>query len=424
MASTPEVGLISAVVRQGDHQTLLDQGISEEFFHGFPDEGKWLLHYIYTYKRAPSKPAFKAQFPEFRVIAVDDVGHYSDLVRKRHSEILTSGVISKAADQLSLGNVQKAIETMHTGAIKVASVCNVMHDNDIIGDWETDYKEFLLRKQKYEEEGFAGIPTGFPTFDERIGGFTTGLHIVSARLGQGKSWLLLSMAVTALIAGKSIQFDSLEMPRAQVSGRVHALLSKQYGNKVFDNISLAQGKNIDPAEYRKFLQGLRKNLRSRMHVMDSSKGRMGVLDVQGQIERNEPDIVYIDYITLMKMAGEDWSSVVKLSNDLTILANEYGIPIICAAQLNRDAATKRDDPGGPEHLARGDSIGQDATSVFANRLTSKRTMILKNVKNRHGEGGITIHLHYEPTAGIIREISYDKYLDLRDQDKAEEKSSG
>lgn len=421
MAGNPEIGLISALVRQQDHQTILDQGITEEFFHAYPDEGKWILHYIASYRKTPSKPAFKAQFPEFRILLVDDLAHYCDLVRKRHSEILTSGVISKAADLLSLGQVQKAIETMHTGSIKISSVCNVMHDKDIITDWEHDYKEFLLRKQRYEEDGYAGIPTGFPTFDERMGGFTTGLHIVSARLGQGKSWLLMSMAVTALVAGKSIQFDSLEMPRSQVSGRVHALLSKQYGQTVFDNISLAQGKNIDPTEYRKFLVGMRKSLRSRMHVMDSSKGRMGVLDVQAQIERNEPDAVFIDYITLMKMGGEDWSSVVKLSNDLTILANEYDIPIICAAQLNREAVTKKDDPGGPENLSRGDSIGQDATSVFANKLTSKRTMIFKNVKNRHGEQDLTVYLHYEPTAGIIKEISYEAYLDLRDQDKAEEK---
>ncbi len=420
MANNPEVGLISAVVRQGEYQQVLDSGIAEDFFHAYPDEGKWLLGYISSYKKAPSRPAFKAQFPEFRILVVDDVGHYLAEVRKRHSEILTAGVVSKATNYLSLGNVEKAIETMHTGSIRVASVCSVMRDTNILTDWEPLYAEVVAKKAAYDETGFSGIPTGFPTFDERLGGLQPGLAILAARLGQGKSWLLLRMAVAALISEHNVHFNALEMSRAQVSYRLHAFLSREVGKEVFNNISLSQGKDVNLNAYREFLKDLRRNLRSRLNVMDSSKGRIGPLEVQAQIERNNPDVMFIDYITLMKMAGDDWSSVARLTNELTVLSNEYSIPIVCAAQLNRNAANKRDDPGAPEDLARGDSIGQDASLVIANRLTSRRTMLSKVVKNRHGEQDIKAYMHFEPTNGIFREISYESYLDLRDQDRAED----
>lgn len=416
----PERALISAVLRTQKHQPLLEEMISPDYFDGYVDEAEWLFKYIDRRKRAPSRALFKAEFPDFRLLAVDDVEHYCAEVRKRHSAVLLTETLSNAAEMIHDGEVEKALDIIQRGTVKTYSTIRLHHDSDIIDNWEPLYQDVQERKEKYDTEGFAGIPTGFETVDERTGGLQGGqLGVLAARLGQGKSWSLMRMAVTALMHGKVVQFNALEMHRQEVSKRVHAFLSSSIGRNIFSNTNLAQGKEIDLVEYNKFLRTLRKELNGsgRLHVADASHGQISTMDIESQITRNNPDIVFIDYITLMKMRGEgDWSSLARLTNELKQLASQYRVPIMVAAQLNRNAAGGKEDMPGPEDLARGDSIGQDADLVLFQRLMSDRALKCQCVKNRHGVGNFKYYCVFDPSHGVLQEINKDAFEDIRSED--------
>lgn len=416
MAVSPETYLISSVLRDGDYTLALAKGISNEMFHAYHDEWVWIETYFSKYRKTPTKVAFKRHFPDFNLKAVNDTAHFVDEVRRAHSRLLMTSLISDATDLIADGDTDKAVKEVQQAMIRVTSEMGGVQDVDILKDWENIYNEVKFRKEKYDQEGMAGIPTGFDTLDERTGGLQAGqLWIVGARLGEGKSWTLLRMAVAAIMGGHGAHFAALEMSRLDVAMRVHNFLSGHVGKTVFKSMALAQGKDFDIAEYREFLRTLKSQVKGTLTVSDDRK--IGSLEIASQIERHRPAVYYLDYLTLAKTGGDGgWQDIGKLSKELKVIAGEYNVPIVAAAQLNRENGLGREVPGA-EALAGADAIGQDADAVVTLKKRSARVTEYFLPKYRHGSAGYHWHVQMELTKGIFQEVSYNKARDLMDKDK-------
>jgi replicative DNA helicase len=269
------------------------------------------------------------------------------------------------------------------------------------------------------ETGSAGIPFGIPTIDEATGGANPGdLWIVGARLGTGKSWIMQGMAVNAVMDGHTAQFDALEQSRAAVGMRIHSLMSGKFGKQVFASNALMQGKEFKLSEYIDFLRKLKDNVGGKLHVSDASRGQVSVASIAAQIERNKPDIVYIDYITLMRKASTEWQAVAQLSGELKALATNYSIPIVGASQLNREhGISRKGEPADVEAIAQSDSIGQDADGVITFAKYSPSVLKGKLAKNRNGLGGQYFYMQFQPSAGVIKEVSANTAQRLVDKDR-------
>lgn len=406
------------MIRQGDHITPAARGITSKFFHSYPDEWAWIERYVSTRKRAPSKGAFANRFPEFRLRKVDDVEEYCEEVRKSHVQTETTAAIQEIIQDLEDGSIDKAVKKMHSSALKIESQMGGMSgDADIIEHYEDVVDEAMRRVARTQEFGMAGLPTGFPTLDERLGGFQPGwVVIVAARLGQGKSWSLVRMACAAAFSGFNVQYDSLEQSRAEIAMRVHTFASSEYGRQTFRNTDLAQGKNFSPREYKEFLRGLKHDVKGKLHIADNSRGIITPLTIAAQIERNRPDGIFLDYLTLMENSTDDWRGVAKISGALKQIAQQYGVPIIAAAQLNRSAALGKDVPG-TETLAESDNIGRDADAVITGRQLSKHIVAFKVAKFRHGRDGYTFYTKFLPNTGHFEEITFDEAQDVISDDK-------
>jgi replicative DNA helicase len=409
------------MLRQQDHVTHASNGVTEKFFHTYDQEFGWIEKYISRYKRMPSKEAFKERFPKFRIKAVDDVEHFVDEVRASHVTASLTNSIQDVIDAISLGDTDKAVRLMHSGALEVESQLTGMSgDADIFQNWEDTYREVVRRVDRFEEKGLAGIPTGFDTLDERTGGPQPGhVWIVGARLGQGKTWSLVRMAVAAAFSGLTVQYDALEQSRAEIAMRVHTFASSKYGKEVFKNLDLAQGRNFDLREYKKFLKefSTHKDI-GKFHVSDTSRGLVSPMTIAAQIERNHPDAVFLDYITLME-SEDGWESKAKLSAGLKQIAGQYQVPVIAAAQLNRAHGLGKEPPGA-EALSQSDAIGQDADVVVTMKQQSKRVILMKLVKFRHGRDGYSWYTAFKPNTGHFQEITKDEALDMIQEDKDEE----
>lgn len=416
MSVSPEIYLISSVLRDEDMTVAVKHGITHEMFHSCPDEWEWMEEYWGRYRKVPSRAAFKMAFPEFRLKAVNDTGHFTDEVRKSHARFLMTSVMRDAANKIADGDVDGAVGIMHQGVITVAAGMGTLDDSDIITDWHTTFEEVERRHNKVLKDGNAGIPTGFITLDERTGGANPGdLVIVGARLGEGKSWFLQRWATSAVMSGSVVQFDALEQSRAQVSMRIHTFLSSEVGKEIFSNMDLMQGRNFNIKAYKNFLGGMKANIKGKLHVSDTSRGKVTPLTVASQIERNKPDIVFVDYLTLMGKKGSEWQGVAELSGEMKQLAMEYQIPIIAAAQLNRANGLGK-DPAGAEALAQSDSIGQDADMVITLRQQSESVLAAKLAKSRNAPGGITWYMQFQPKLGVFKEVTYNQAQDLKATD--------
>ena len=415
MAVSPEAYLISSILRDRDLTTAVAQGVTNTMFHAYQDEWVWIERYFSKHRKCPTKMAFMQHFPDFRMKAVNDTGHFIEEVRKSHARATLTTVMRDATDLIATGDIDKAVAMIAREGGVVAAGMGAVTDTNILTDWQTSYDDAKYRKVRFEKYGMAGIPTGFVTVDERTGGVHPGQSwIVGARIGERKSWTLMKMAATAIMAGYNVHFAALEMSRVEVSMRMHNFLSGAVGKNVFQSLALMQGKDFDLAEYREFLRSLKTHVKGQLTVSDNR--RIGSVEIAAQIERHKPDIYFLDYLTLAKTKGDGgWQDIGQLSKDITIIAGEYGTAMVSAAQLNRTNGLGK-DPAGTEALAQADAIGQDADAVITLKQLSESVTKMRMAKYRHGRAGYNWYTRFDMTKGIFEEVSKNTAMEIMDQD--------
>lgn len=418
MPVSPEAQLISSVIVNSELRKAISAGITPDMFHHCHDEWQWLVDYWTRHRKQPSRVAFKARFDTFRLLKVDDTDHFIDEVRRSHTRTTMIGVVNTVADALADGDVDLAMKLMGTSMVQAYATLGTGNDTDIFSDYKDILFDVEARVQRVQETGLSGIPTGFSKVDEETGGHNPGeLTIVGARLGHGKSWVLQSWAAHAAAKNYIVLFDALEQTRAQVGMRLHGLLSSSVGEKIFRTTSLMRGRDFDLRAYKAFLRDLKKTFTGRLHVSDTSRGLVSPMTIAGQIERWSPDIVFVDYITLLKRSGNEWFNVAELPGELKSIAGRYHIPIVAAAQLNRaDGISRGNEPPGVESLSQSDAIGQDADAVYTMKQLSPSVTVMKAAKMRNGAGGWLSYLEFRPGDGIIKDISYQRAQILMDKD--------
>jgi len=413
-----EALFISAVLRQADYKTPMIEGATANWFLAYRKEWEWIDTYITRHHKAPSKSLFKATFPDFVVLKSDDIDYCVQEVKESYLLRSLVTLLEDSADRVK----------SRTGALEIINFAQQQlmelqvsseggkHETEILEDWEVAYGEVARRYERNLEKGIAGVSTGFPTLDNLTGGPQQGDYwIVAARLGQGKTWTLIRMACSALYSGHKVQYDALEQSRAQIAMRSHSFLSSKYGQQTFRSMDLMHGKDFDLKGYRDFLVGLKDLIQGKLIVNDTSRGRLNPSMIAAQIERNKPDIVFIDYLTLMNTGGDDWKAIANLSAELKGIAMHYQVPIVAAAQINRMG--NGGDLPGAEHLAGADAIGQDADCVITMKQMSAHVIKMRLAKFRHGSDGQTWLNEFRPNSGKFDEISGQVADDIMDEDK-------
>jgi replicative DNA helicase len=417
---TSELMLISAMLNLRDHITPAARGVTEEMFYAYREGFSWIEGYISQYGKTPSLAAFRSRFEDIPVRrGVDDLELFIEEVRENYSrQVLLKGLDS-VTSTLKRGDVQKAIRMLSSASISAeASLLGHEGDGNIFTDYEDIRREVIDRKLRRAKTGFAGIPTGIPTLDELTGGIQPGWFVVvTARAGVGKTRTLIRMACAAAFSGFSVQYDALEQTRAEIAMQVHSFASSEFGLGIFRSLDLAQGTGYETSEYSDFLRKLSERVAGKLHVADNRRGRIAAATISAQIERNKADVVLLDYITLVEGA-EDWQSLSNLSTNIKQTAQRYGIPIITAAQINRNGARSKDQD--LDDIAGADRIGQDADLVINVQQFSQSVVVMHVVKFRHGPKGWRFYMKFDPNQGVMEEITYDQACDLRDKDIAKE----
>lgn len=422
MSINPEQLLISSLLRNEDIADALKQGIKAKMFHAYPDEWKWIEDFYLKYSKTPSKAAFKTVFPLFQIKASDDTVHFANTVRENHTAYDVLLAVQEAAELAKSDNGADALRVMFNHSMRISNDLGLMVDSDVFTDNEDILNEFAIRRERYQRLGSSGIPTGYPTFDTRTGGFAPAeLWILAARLGVGKSFSLQNMAVHAAKCGYKTLYFALEQPRANVLARVAPLLANSSKNntRFFTTRNLIQGHGYNPDDFHEFMRELKENIKGNFHVIDTRNGRIGTVDIAAAIERNKPDIVYVDHLTLVDRRSNDHVGVAEVADELTLFANRYDIPVVSAAQLNRQGAAKGADM---DTIGGSDVIGQNASGAIFATKASKRVIKYEVKKARNSEGGFGWWVKFEPERGAFHEIDYDTAQQLIEDDEDAEMS--
>ena len=178
-------------------------------------------------------------------------------------------------------------------------------------------------------------------------------------------------------------------------------------------------------EFKDFLRYIRREQHKQNYgqlvIGDATQNRITPLSISAQIDRFSPELVFIDYIQLMNQNSHlGPAALASVVEDVTKISNEKAIPVVSASQLNREAVYQQE--AGTENLSGSDQLGRDATVVLTLKQMSPSVVHLKNVKNRYGISGWSTHLEFRPDAGICKQITEERALDLIDNDEYEKRT--
>lgn len=398
-----EARLISALVTTGRVEEAAAYGITPEMFTGYASEYRWLLSHTQLYGAPPSPDALETKFPSFPYDPNTETLFHADEVRFKHNEREIARVIRQAAHAVSQGDPEEAaflLQGLQLSTGGTPPLRNVLTDVDFLRDYTEEVQT---------------IPTPWRSLERATGGLAPGnLWYVAARLGQGKSWTLGCMIREAVMAGKRALLYSLEMPQRQVQTRMHVLMAHELGIDVTHHD--LKERTYDPIAYRKLVAEIEERVSGELFVVDTSKGAISPATISAQA--GEVDAVFVDYAGLLTspMGGravDDWRVMASISNMLKEVAQQRDVPLVAAAQINRDGDTPSWRPPKVKHLAQSDALGQDADVIITHKRMSKSVTTYSVEKNRDGESAL-FWTRFRPNEGRFDEITREQAEEIAD----------
>lgn len=272
-----------------------------------------------------------------------------------------------------LEDPKKAILHLRTKFQQLSEPDTGIHPIDIAETLEQRWERF---RQKHGK----GIKTGIEPFDEVSGGLNPEdeFLIISARLGQGKSFIAHKVALEMAKQGLIVGIYSGEMSEDSVGARVDTWLT-HISNWNLTRGRLRSGLEEQKKAYREEVKGKILVLTPKMLGHTASPS-----DMRAFIRECSLDALVIDQLSLMVPDGRQYSDMHEhysaISTQLRILQSQVRIPFVAVSQLNRAAEGSE---ASAANLSGSDKIGQDATAVLVIERSKDRSEVtIKCVKGR------------------------------------------
>jgi replicative DNA helicase len=207
-----------------------------------------------------------------------------------------------------------------------------------------------------------GSKTGFSDLDSMLIQLGKGdLVIVGARPGMGKTSFAMNIATNVAKTKKAVAIFSLEMSGEQLVTRI---LSSE---AMVDSKKIRTGQ-LKPEDWDNIAGVISSLSGCDMYIDDTSD--ITAAEMKSKLRRiPNLGLVVIDYIGLMKSTvntDNRAQQVGEISRNLKIMAKDFGIPIVCCAQLNRGTEGRTGENKKPTlaDLRDSRSIEQDADIVL------------------------------------------------------------
>lgn len=221
-------------------------------------------------------------------------------------------------------------------------------------------------------DGLVGIPSGLSRLDEMTMGFQPGQYIaVGARPSVGKTSLALQLADHAANLGHTVAFFSLEMEARELA------LIRACGESQVSKYVIQASKGNAPVMDRLFA-AVHRQAETPLHVEKLAMPSIGPIRARAARIKAEHGLgmVVIDYVQLMRSETKGRANrneeLTEISAGLKAMAGDLGVPIIVAAQLNRQAAGSDNERPRLSHFRDSGSLEADCdVAILMHRLDPK-----------------------------------------------------
>lgn len=261
-----------------------------------------------------------------------------------------------------------------------------------------------------QDPGHAVVPTNYSALDDMLGGglVKTGLYVIGARPGMGKTTVALNLATYIAAVGRKVLFVSLEMDAIQIVTKRISIgtglpFSALYNGRISDEDEELINRAADRIS------------QMQLDVVDSGIG--SVADLASFLQLHQYDAVFVDYLGILAPAADDlqkprYEQITNISMNLKKLAKQLHVPIVTLSQLNRESTSKSNKRPTLTDLRDSGAIEQDADGVillyragyFETEKPDVEPIEFIVAKNRHGETG-TVQLTWHASSGRVYEQS-------------------
>ncbi len=282
-----------------------------------------------------------------------------------------------SVNHLEAEKIKEAIDSLKEGIVKLE-----LTGRDDVREGFIDktaderfgrYTDIKLNPDKYK-----GIHIGWPTFDSVTNGVRGGqLMVLIAAVKEGKSTALLNIAHNVYMSGYNVLYVSVEMPKEQVERRFDARATGLSYSKIRDG-------RLNPMEEQIYKQCLtnQKTKTNKFYTIDSHNCSTSYLRSKIKTFPHKFDLVVLDYLTLIQpsVKGRDqWESIGKVTEEVRAIAREMNIPIITAAQANRDGIKEAKYKYNVENIGLSHLISAHADTLLSLRLTDRDELEVSDV---------------------------------------------
>lgn len=419
-----EVGFISKLLEDKDMKMLKDQQIKPSFFTG--DNRRVFVFIQNTFidsGEIPTPRVLAQKFPNYElethqmegeeVIGTDETLLYwcNQLhIRSMHNR--TADVVEEVAEKLEKGDTEEAYALLKKGVWQIEDEVVISSSVDITKNTLDRKAAYLERKEK---KGMVGIPTGIQHLDYLLKGLVKEtLTTLIATTGIGKTWFLVLLAAYAQLQNYKVCVFITEMSTDLMLDRFEAMLfGMMYGGFDYNNFKSGTLPLDVEQQYFSFLEEDLPCLEPL--IIENVTGVSSVVSV---IEKEKPDIIYIDGAYLMEDeqgAKDDWLRVTHITRDLKKIAKKWHIPVFINTQADQNTS-KKTGPGLGD-IKYSQAIGQDSDNILAlfrdEIMLNDSEMGIRVLKQREGVLGKAIinwDFHNMNFSGIYSEKEGDSEL--------------
>ncbi len=218
--------------------------------------------------------------------------------------------------------------------------------------------------KRMERGGATGVPSGLADLDNLTGGLhESELVILAARPSMGKTALATNIADHVSVeANLGTLFVSLEMSRLELAQRMLCARGEINGSKF--RAGYLSGEDRD-----KLVQASARLSKAPLYVDDTPSRTISEIAACARRLKRKTGLklIVIDYLQLIEPDNAKdprQEQVAKIARRLKGLARELRVPVLCLAQLNRQAEATKDNRPRLSHLRESGAIEQDADVVM------------------------------------------------------------
>jgi len=289
--------------------------------------------------------------------------YYAEIVRDKallrslihaSTEILRDAYDPTLEPRELVGRAEERIFAIHDqrAGDQVASMHDVLVD------------AFAHIDHRLEHGGATGVPTGFLDLDKLTGGLHEGeLTILAARPSMGKTALATNIADYASVEGDiPVLLVSLEMARLELAQRMLCSRGRIDGRKFRSGF-------LSAADREQLVKAAAELSRAPLFIDDTpSRTVTEIAACARRLSRKRKlGLIVIDYLQLIEPDNPKdprQEQVAKIARRLKGMARELQVPVLCLAQLNRQAEATKDNRPRLSHLRESGAIEQDADVVM------------------------------------------------------------